>query len=131
MNRTIMSVAIAAGVISAIALGFGIGAVHDANHAESVNSTLTSQAASTGRQIAGLESRVSKLQTQLNAASVADKNAINAHEGICYSVNYTNGNGVEWVSDVVITPPTVDNGVYECDNGETYVSVTPAAAGQS
>ena len=123
MNKTTIGAVVAAVIISAASLGFGIGAIQDANHTGSRVTT-------TDGQITSLENQVSKLQTQLNAASEADKNAINAHEGICYNVNYSDGDGVDWVSSVAITPPNVDNGVYECENGATYVSVTPTAANQ-
>lgn len=51
------------------------------------------------------------------------------HYGICWqSTSGGDGTGYYWVQSVSIDPPQISNGVYQCPQGETFVSIQPLPA---
>ncbi len=47
--------------------------------------------------------------------------------GVCWNANYqTSSDGsTAWVSGISISPAQIQNGVYQCPSGETFVSIVP------
>lgn len=56
-----------------------------------------------------------------------------ARYGVCWSYTtftrtYTDGSSDTWVSTISVDPPQVSNGVYQCPQGETFVTIQPLPA---
>ena len=52
-------------------------------------------------------------------------NVQQARYGICWTEAVQLSNGVTFVSSVDIEPPQISNGVYQCPQGETFVTIQP------
>lgn len=49
--------------------------------------------------------------------------------GVCWDATYGGtGTGYNWVQTVTIDPPQISNGVYQCPQGETFVTIQPLPA---
>lgn len=56
------------------------------------------------------------------------KSAQQSRFGICWVQNIQDSGGVVYVSGMSIDPAQIVSGVYQCPQGETFVSIVPAPA---
>lgn len=57
-----------------------------------------------------------------------------ARYGVCWTYsmftqNWSDGSSSTWVNGVNIEPPQISSGVYQCPQGETFVTIQPLPAG--
>ncbi len=55
----------------------------------------------------------------------AGKAAQTARLGLCWSESLQDNGGVTWVNGVSIDQPVLQDGVYTCPQGDTFVSIVP------
>jgi hypothetical protein len=48
--------------------------------------------------------------------------------GICWQADYQTQNGATWAYLIDISAPEVEDGVHQCSQGETFVSIVPEPA---
>lgn len=51
--------------------------------------------------------------------------ATRARYGICWVENFQTNSDITWISSVSIDPAQLADGVYQCPQGETFVSIVP------
>lgn len=52
--------------------------------------------------------------------------AVRLRYGVCWIANYQTSGGLTWVDSLSIDSAQVTDGVYQCPQGETFVSIVPS-----